>query len=87
MWAEVGRYLSAVGPWQAVIILLVPAIAILGATFIFIVASKSGVPEGEIRIRPLGIVVRWGHAPESKKSTDISESRLKERNSKKPGAT
>jgi hypothetical protein len=68
MWAEAGRYLPAVGLWQAVIILAIPAIAILGAIAMFIVASKSGIPEGEIRIRPLGIVVRWGQSPRSEQN-------------------
>lgn len=62
MWAEVGHYVPAVGPYGAVIALLVPIIAVLGTIAIIRLVSKSRIPEGDVRIRILGIRVRWGQS-------------------------
>lgn len=67
MGAEVGRNLLAFGPWGAVTILACLALAFLGAAVILIVASKRQIGEGEIRIRILGISVRWGSPRKSEK--------------------
>jgi hypothetical protein len=60
--AGAGCYISAVGQPGSVIVLVVPIIAVLGSAGLFLLASKSGMPEGEIRIRALGIRVRWGQS-------------------------
>jgi hypothetical protein len=67
MWAEVGKNLPALGPTAVVVIALaVPVIAVLGTIVLMQMASKSSKPEGEIRVRTLGIVVRWGQSQSSK---------------------
>jgi hypothetical protein len=79
MWAEVGRSLSAVGPWEAVLdLVVVPVIAILGAIGILFAASKSRIREGEIRIRVLGITVRWGQPPNSRNEVEPTSPPLEE---------
>lgn len=79
MWAEVGRSLPAVGPWEAVITLVVvPVIAILGAAGILFMASKSRIREGEIRIRVLGITVRWGQPPNSRNEVKATSPPIEE---------
>jgi hypothetical protein len=62
MWAEVGRHLPAVGPWDVVIILAVPVIAVLGTMALLHMVSKNPKSEGEIHIRPLGIEIRWSQS-------------------------
>jgi hypothetical protein len=59
MWAEVGLYGPAIGHYGAAIALAVPAIAVLGTIIIIFMVSKSRIPEGEIRIRILGLRFRW----------------------------
>jgi hypothetical protein len=59
MWAEVGHYAPAVGPYGVVIVALIPLIAILGTVVIVLLVGKSRLPEGTVRIRILGISVRW----------------------------
>lgn len=60
MWAAVG-HVPAVGLYGVVIALAVPIISVTGTAVILTLVRKSRMPEGEIRIRTLGIVVRWGH--------------------------
>jgi hypothetical protein len=67
MWVEVGRYVPAIGPWWIVAILGVGALAILGTIVILVMVGKSPISQGEVRVRPLGIRVRWGQPEESSK--------------------
>jgi hypothetical protein len=63
MWATVGHF-PAVGPYGAVIALMVPAISVMGTVVIWLLVRKSRIQEGEIRIRILGITIRWGRPKE-----------------------
>jgi hypothetical protein len=75
MGADVGRYVSAVGPWGSVAFLLVSALAVFGAVAILYAVSKNRIPEGEVQIRILGILVRWGQQPsEETSSKNLSNS-------------
>lgn len=79
MWAEVGRYVPTVGPYGAVIILMIPIIAVLATVAIVLLVSKGQIPEGDIRIRILGIKVRWGqHEGQNSKREDISRAIARE---------
>ena len=62
MWAEVGRYVSAAGPYGLAILLAVSLLAVLGTVVIVITVSKSQIPQGDIRVRILGIKVSWGQS-------------------------
>jgi|SwirhisoilCB3_FD_contig_21_30560188_length_366_multi_3_in_0_out_0_1 hypothetical protein len=66
MWAEAGRYIPVVGQYGFVIALTVPVIAVLGTCILMWQVSKSQIPEGEIRIRSLGVKVRWGQSQENR---------------------
>ena len=70
--ADVERYASAFGPWGSVAFLLVSALAVFGAAGILYAASKNRIPEGEVRIRILGIVVRWSQQPNEEDSSKNS---------------
>ena len=70
MWAGVGNYVPAVGPCGVIIALIVPTIAVLGTVLIICLVSKSRIPEGDVRIRVLGIRVRWGQSTEVKTGSD-----------------
>lgn len=59
MWAEVGSHIPTVGPYGFAIAVAVPIVAVLGAISILLVAGSKRIPEGEVRIRILGIKVRW----------------------------
>jgi hypothetical protein len=71
MWAEAGRNLLAVGPWGLATVLSSLVLAILGVTWIFHLISKHHIDEGEVRIRPLGISVRWGKPPNNNTDEDM----------------
>lgn len=62
MWTEVEHYASAGGPYGLAIVLAVTLIAVLGTVVIIITVSKSQIPQGDIRIRILGIKVSWGQS-------------------------
>jgi hypothetical protein len=74
MWADVGHYVPALGPCGLVIALTVPAIAVLATLAITWQVSKSRIPAGEIRIRMLGIRVRWDQTGE--KLTHVRDSKV-----------
>lgn len=60
MQAGAGCYIPAVGHHDPLLLLLVPIVAVSGAAILFLMASISRMPTGEIRVRVLGITVRWG---------------------------
>ncbi len=60
MQAGAGCSIPAVGHHDTLTFLMVPIVAVSGAMILFILASISRVPAGEIRVRILGITVRWG---------------------------
>jgi hypothetical protein len=81
MWAEVGRYALAAGPYGLATILAVMLIALLGAVFLMWTASKTQMPPGEVevQVRILGIKVsvrRGGKNPSD--STPDGATRKKE---------
>jgi hypothetical protein len=84
MWAEVGRQLSAVGSWGSVIFLLVPVIVISGVIIIFKMADNSQTPEGEIRIRSLGILIRWNRSPRAEEKSESKSAAAKKASDQEP---
>lgn len=83
MWAVVGHHVPAVGPYGILVVLLVPIIAVLGTIGIILMVSKNRIPEGDIRIRILGIKVRWGNPEiENSKPPDSSHASPDEKEGK-----
>ena len=85
MGAEVGRYVPADGPYGVVVTLLVLIIAVLGTIVIVLLVGKSQIPAGEIRIRILGITVRWGQK-EDNENYPVKSQRSGKRRSTSSGA-